>query len=155
MLSKEKQEKHVKKGLCFKCHKPGHQNFECPTIKKKIAAIEVEHKDGDVSDGEPSKERVPFISTTVINMKVEQQPRVLQIKGFLNSTFSSIILIDSSSTHNMMSVSYPYKIRFPLIPIKPCSIWLPNNHPSFITHRVLRVLVNIQEVNMSYNFFDF
>jgi hypothetical protein len=85
-------------------------------------------------------------------MEVEQEPTVLQIKGFLNSTFSSMILIDSGSTHNMMSVSFAQKIGLPLIPIKPCSVWLPNNEPSFITHRVLRVPVNIQGVNTEADF---
>ena len=151
-LSKEEQEEHVKKGLCFKCHKPGHRSFECPTVKRKIAAIEVEHEDGDESDEEPSKDEVPSISTAVMNMEVEQEPTVLQIKGFLNSTFSSMILIDSGSTHNMMSVSFAHKIGLPLIPIKPCSVWLPNNQPSFITHRVLRVPVSIQGVNTEADF---
>jgi hypothetical protein len=107
----------------------------------------VEHDDGDESDGEPSKEGVPNISAAVMNMEVKQEPTVLQIKGFLNSTFSSMILIDSGSTHNMMLVWFAHKIGFSLIPIKPCSVWLPNNQPSFIMHRMLRVPVNIQGVN--------
>ena len=140
MLSKEEQEKHVKKGLCFKCHKHGHRSFECPTVKRNIAAIEVDHEDDGESDDEPSKEGVPNISMAVMNMEVEQEPTVLQIKEFLNSTFSSIILIDSGNTHNMLSVSFAHKIRLSLISIKPCSVWLLNNQPSFIIHRVLRVL---------------
>ena len=72
-------------------------------------------------------------------MEVEQEPTVLQIKGFLNSTFSSMILIDFGNTHNIMSVSFAHKIGVPLIPVKPCSVWLPNNQPNFITHRVLNV----------------
>ena len=71
MLSKEEQEEHVKKCLCFKCHKPRHWSFKCPTIKRQIVAIKVEHKDGDESDGESNKEGVPSISTVVINMEVE------------------------------------------------------------------------------------
>ena len=152
MLSKEEQEEHVKKGLCFKCHKPGHRSFECPTIKRKIAAIEVEHEDGDESDGEPSKERVPNISTVVMNMEMEQEPTVLQIKGFLNSTFFSMILIDSGSTHNMMSVLFSHKIGLLLISVKSCLVWLPNNQLSFITHCVLRVPINIQRMNTEANF---
>ena len=50
MLSKEDQEEHVKKGLCFKCHKHGHRSFECPTINRKIAALEMEQDDDDGSD---------------------------------------------------------------------------------------------------------
>ena len=80
MLSKEEQEYHVKKGLCFKCHKPGHRSFKCPTIKRKIAKIEVEYEDDDESDDEPSKEGVLSISTIIMNMEVEQEPTVLQIK---------------------------------------------------------------------------
>jgi hypothetical protein len=51
----------------------------------------VEHDDGDGSDWEPSKEGIPSISTAVMNMEVEQEPTVLQINGFLNSTFTSMI----------------------------------------------------------------
>ena len=122
VLSKEDQEEHVKKGLCFKCHKPWHRSFECPTFKKKTTTLEVEQEDDDGSDGEPSKEAIPSISNTVMNMEVEQEPTLLQIKEFLNSSFSSMILIDSGSSHNMMSTSFIHKIGLPLIPIKPCSI---------------------------------
>ena len=83
MLSKEEQEEHVKKGLCFKCHKSGHRSFECPKIKRKIAVIEVEHKDSNESDGEPSKEGVPTISIAVMNIEVEQEPTVYKSRDFL------------------------------------------------------------------------
>ena len=152
MLSKEDQEEHVKKGLCFRCHKPGHRSFECPTFKMKTTALEVEQEDDDDSDGEPSKEAVPSISTAVMNMEVEQEPTVLQIKGFLNSSFSSMILIDSGSSHNMMSTSFAHKIGLPLIPIKPCSVLLPNNQSSSITHRMLKVPVSIQGVDTEVDF---
>ena len=110
-MSKEEQEEHVKKGLCFRCHKPGHRSFECPTTKKKVATLEVEQEDDDGLDDEPTKEVVPSISMAVMHMKVEQEPTVLQIKGFLNSTFSSMNLINSGSTHNMVSVSFAQKNR--------------------------------------------
>ena len=88
----------------------------------------------------------------IINTNVEQEPTVLQIKGFVKSTFLSMILIDSSSTHNMMSVSFAQKIRFLLFFIKPCSVFLPNKYSNFITHRVLRVNVHIQRVNTEGDF---
>jgi hypothetical protein len=83
MLSKEDQEEHANEGLCFKCHKRGHRSLECSKIKRKIIALEVEQEDGDGSYGDLSKEGVPSISIVVINMKVEQEPTVLQIKGIL------------------------------------------------------------------------
>ena len=152
MLSKEDQEEHVKKGLCFKCHKPGHRSFECPKFKRKSTALEVEQEEDDGSDGEPSKEVVPSISTAVMNMEVEQEPTMLQIKGFLNSSFWSMILIDSGSSYNMMSTSFAHKIGLPLILIKPCLVWLPNNQSSSITHRMLKVPVNIQGVDIKVDF---
>ncbi|MBE3102723.1 MAG: hypothetical protein IMZ40_00590, partial [Bacilli bacterium] len=152
MLSKEEQEEHVKKGLCFRCHKPGHRSFECPSSKRKTAALEVEQGDEDTSDGEPSKDVVPTVSAAIMNMEVEQDPTVLQIKGFLNSSFSSMILIDSGSTHNMISTSFAHKIGLPLVPIKPCSVLLPNNQTSSITHRMLKVPVNIQGVDTEVDF---
>ena len=60
------------------CHKPGHWSFECPTIEKKIAVLEVQQDDDDGSNGEPTKELVPSISTVVMNMEVEQESMVLQ-----------------------------------------------------------------------------
>ena len=63
-----------------------------------------------------------------------------------------MILIDSGSTHNMMSTSFAQKIGLPLIPIKPCSVWLPNNQSSSITHRMLKVPVSIQGVDTEVDF---
>ena len=63
-----------------------------------------------------------------------------------------MILIDSSNTHNIMSVLFAHKIGLLLIPIKSCSVWLLNNQPSFITHRVLKVHVNMQGVNTEADF---
>ena len=47
MLSKDDQEDHVKKGLCFKCHKFGYQIFDCLTFKIRIATLELEQEDDD------------------------------------------------------------------------------------------------------------
>lgn len=71
ILSKDDQREHVKKGLCFKCHKPRHRSFECPTFKIKTTILRVEQEDNDGSDGEPSKKEVRAISTVVMNMEVE------------------------------------------------------------------------------------
>ena len=87
-----------------------------------------------------------------MNMEVEQKSIVLQIKSFLNSSLSSMILIDSGSTHNMISASFAHKIGHPLIPIKPCLVWFPNNQSSSITHRMLKVPVNIQRVDTLVDF---
>ena len=61
MLSKEDQEKHVKKGLCFKCYQAGHRSFECPTFKRRTATIEVVQEEDDEEDCEPSNEEAPRI----------------------------------------------------------------------------------------------
>ena len=151
MLSKEDQEEHVKKGLCFKCHQARHHSFECPTFKRTLA-IEVVQEEDDEEDCEPSNEEAPRIAAAIMNMEVEQESIVLQIKGFLNSSFSSMILIDFGSTHNMISASFDHKIGHPLIPIKPCSIWFSNNQSSSITHCMLKVLVNIQGVDTLMDF---
>jgi hypothetical protein len=63
-----------------------------------------------------------------------------------------MILIDFGSIHNMMSTSFAQKIGLPLIPIKPCSVWLPNNQSSSITHRMLKVPVSIQGVDTEVDF---
>jgi hypothetical protein len=59
---------------------------------------------------------------------------VIQIKGFVNSSFSSMILIDFGSTHNMISADFAKKLGFLLVPTKRCLVLLPNNHSSSIDH---------------------
>ena len=83
----------------------------------------------------------------VMNIEVEQEPTALQIKEFLNSTFSSMILIDSGSTYNMMSISFAQKIGLLLIPIQPCSVWLLNNQSTFITHGMHVIVLRVQSVS--------
>lgn len=69
--SQEDEEEHVKKGLCFECHKLRHRSFECLIFKRKTITLEVKQKIGDESDGEPNKEEIPSISTAIMNMKVD------------------------------------------------------------------------------------
>ena len=87
-----------------------------------------------------------------MNMEVEKESTVVQIKGFLNSSISSMIVIDSGSTHNMMSTSLACKIGLPLIPTKPCSMFLPKNLSSSITHPILKVPISIQRVDTMVDF---
>ena len=51
-----------------------------------------------------------------------------------------------------MSTLFAHKIGLPLIPIKPCSVWLSNKQSSFITHRMLKVPVSIQGVDTKVDF---
>jgi hypothetical protein len=73
---------------------------------------------------------------------VEWEPTVIQIKGFVNSSFSSMILIDFGSTHNMISADFA----------KRCLVLLPNNHSSSIDHWLVNVLVSIQRVDTIVDF---
>lgn len=58
----------------------------------------------DFDEGE--EEKTIQVSTTAMNVEVECEPTVVQIKGFVNSTYPTIMLIDSRSTHNMISSSF-------------------------------------------------
>jgi hypothetical protein len=77
---------------------------------------------------------------------------VVQIKGFVNSSFSSMILIDSGSTHNMISTNFAKKLGLPLVPTKRCLVLLPNNQSSSIDHRLINVPVSIQGVHTTADF---
>ena len=46
-------------------------------FKSKLTTLDVEHIDGDGSDGEPSKKVVPSILVAIMNMDVEQEPTML------------------------------------------------------------------------------
>jgi hypothetical protein len=81
-----------------------------------------------------------------MNMEVAREPTVVQIKGFVNSSFSSMILIDSGSTHNMISADFAKKLGLPLVPTKRCSVLLSNNQSSSIDHRLVNVPISIQGV---------
>ena len=79
MMSKEDQEEHIKKVLCFKYQI---QSFECSTFKRRTTTLEVEQEDDDEFDGKSSRVEVLSISVAIISMEVEQEPTMLQIKGF-------------------------------------------------------------------------
>jgi hypothetical protein len=88
----------------------------------------------------------------MINMEVEREPTVVQIKGFVNSSFSSMILIDCRSTHNMISADFAKKLGFPLVPIKRFLVLLPNNQSNSIDHRLVNVPISIQGVDTKSDF---
>jgi hypothetical protein len=50
------------------------------------------------------------VSVAVMNIEVEKEPTVVQIKDFINS-FLSIILIDLGTNHNMVSISLAGKVK--------------------------------------------
>jgi hypothetical protein len=148
-LSDKEVEEHRKKNLCFTCHKSGHQRWECPTSKRHAAVMEVDETEEEVQKEDNETVQV---SKAMMNMEVEQEPTVVQIKGFVNSSFSSMILIDSGSTHNMISADFAKKLGLPLVPTKLCLVLLPNNQSSSIDHRLVNVPISIQGVHTTADF---
>jgi hypothetical protein len=88
----------------------------------------------------------------MMNMEVEREPTVVQIKGFVNSSFSSMILINFESTHNMILANFAKKLGLPLVPTKRCSVLLPNNQSSSIDHRLVNIPISIQGVDTIMDF---
>lgn len=105
---------------------------------------EVEENDDNVKEIQ--------VSAAVTNMEVEHEPTVVQLKGCANSNHPSMILIDSGSTHNMISANFATKLGLPLIPVAPCSVLLPNDDTSSIDHCILNASVSIQGVETKVDF---
>jgi hypothetical protein len=85
--------------------------------------VEVDEAKEDVQERDNETVQV---STAVIKMIVERELTLVQIKGFVNSSFSSMVLIDSRSTHNMISADFAKKLGLPLVPTKRCLVLLPD-----------------------------
>src|SRR5258708_13259959 len=51
-LSRDEQERHIKEGLCFVCHKTGHMSRECPMGRNK----------GNAKKGHKGKSRKRFMT---------------------------------------------------------------------------------------------
>jgi hypothetical protein len=88
-LSKEEREKHVKEGLCFICHKAGHQSKSCPMRKDKKRSsggkgkkrfkarhhIRATQEDGsDVEDEEEDAKEENSQSTTIRRLIAKMTP---------------------------------------------------------------------------------
>jgi hypothetical protein len=88
-LSKEEREKHVKEGLCFICHKVGHQSKSCPMRKDKKRSsggkgkkrfkarrhIRATQEDGsDVEEEEEDAEEENSQSTTIRRLIAKMTP---------------------------------------------------------------------------------
>jgi len=73
---------HLRKGLCFTCHECRHLSSSCFRNKKhETIALVVE--DGAEENDDNDKEIQ--VSTIVMNMQVEHEPMVVQLKGYVNS----------------------------------------------------------------------
>jgi len=92
------------------------------------------------------------VSIAIMNMEVEHEPTMVQLKGYVNSNHLSMILIDSGSTHNMISTNFGKKLGLPLIPVAPCSIMLPNDDTNSIDYYILNAPVSIQGVETKVDF---
>lgn len=86
------------------------------------------------------------VSALVINLEVEKEPIVVQIKSFFSSSFFTMILIDSGNLHNMMSSSLARKLGLSLIHIKSCLVSLPNSEFNAVDHHKLNISVDIHGV---------
>jgi hypothetical protein len=91
------------------------------------------------------------VSTTVCKERVASEPTVLQVQGSIG-TQSTSILIDSGSTHNLMSSKFASKLGFPVTEIEPCKVFLPNGESSPIDCRLLDVPVMVQGMQTIANF---
>jgi hypothetical protein len=81
------------------------------------------------------------------NTSMEHKPIVLEIMGSLNYSFSSMILIDSGSTHNVISTDFAKKLGLPIMRTKSCLLLLPNNESTFIDRHLVNVPISIQGVD--------
>jgi hypothetical protein len=81
----------------------------------------------------------------MVNMEVEHEPTIAQIKGILKFLHSCTVLVTSGSTHDMLSAN---------IASSGTSVFFvtSENDSSTINHCILKVLVNIQGIHTSSDF---
>jgi hypothetical protein len=89
---------------------------------------------------------------TLMNMEVESEPTMILIKGFVNFSFFSMIIIDFGSTHNMILTTFAKKLGLSLILIKHCLVLLSNSQSNSIDHCLANILVGIEGVDTIVDF---
>ena len=114
-----------------------------------MAVVEVDEEYDNVQE---AHNETIHVSLALLNMEVESESTMILIKGFVNSSFSSMIIIDFGSTHNMILATFAKKLELYLILIKHCLILLPNSQSNSIDHCLANILVGIQGVDTIVDF---
>ena len=91
------------------------------------------------------------VSAAVCEERVASEPTVLQVQGSIG-TQSTSMLIDSGSTHNLMSSKFASKLGLPVTKTEPCKVFLPNGESNPIDCRLLDVPVILQGTQTIANF---
>jgi hypothetical protein len=81
--------------------------------KQHMTVVEVDDIEEDVQKRD---NKIVSAYAAMMNMEVESEPIVVQIKDFVNISSSSMILIDSTPMHNMTLTPFTKKLGLLLIP---------------------------------------
>src|SRR5258705_9414405 len=90
-LSRDEQERHVKEGLCFVCHKTRHMSQECPMGKSK----------GNVKKGHKGKGRKRFMTGCCIQAALREDDNLE------DKEYDSIEEDEAKTIHSLMKQLSP------------------------------------------------
>ena len=91
------------------------------------------------------------MSAAVCEDRVASEPTILQVHGSIGIQSTSM-LIDSGSTHNLMSSDFPSKLGFLVTNTEPCKVFEPNGDSNPIECRLLDIPVILQETQTMADF---
>ena len=91
------------------------------------------------------------VSAIVCEEQVVSEPSVVQVQGSIGNQSTSL-MIDSRSTHNLMSSKFASKFRLSISKTKPCKVFLPNGVSNPIECQLLDVPVTLQGIQTITNF---
>src|ERR1700679_2551380 len=90
VLTTEQRDEHMKKGLCFKCHKPGHRGRECPGAGETLVKTPPAYSPKPNTYSTPNKKMTPkeiyahirSLTTSMNEEEKEELDKLAEEEGF-------------------------------------------------------------------------
>lgn len=122
---------------------------DCPTLKHKVGK-HTSHVAMEPNTASQMEKTIKILAT-MMNVEVEKEPTILQVEGMVGNE-STLILIDSGSSYNMISEEFASMLKLPFQKVKPCKVHMPNNEANQFDYRLMDVKANLQGTETLVNF---